>query len=102
MTQKTQHTPGPKMIYGQIPYGAASSYDHTATINVQMHLTGFDTVKSAAEYVDRACNSHDALVEALEFCSIEIQFSKEYESGKRDAVSCIDMINKALALAKGE
>ena len=90
-----QHTPTP---YWTEPHGLHGEIAVMATTKLGMEITVAICHKAnateQAAFIVRACNSHDALVKALE----EIQ---KNNTGTYDSVRTINtIVNAALALAK--
>lgn len=128
-----QHTPTPwAYIKATVPDNTGG-YDYAITVDGKIiaevfQHTGWDDEKTGkyetqpveanAAFIVRACNSHDALVEALEgnLRSLEGRLKPPFKTVKEWAESCIDSSDAkikseakailamiaALALAKGE
>lgn len=106
MTQKQQHTPGPWHVNGQW----IDNYDSEPVCHLPPDAT-YKNRDANAAFIVRACNSHDALVEALEnllaanpaFRSMPIGSPGSVARIAQDmAIEAEDAAKVAIALAKGE
>lgn len=106
---KTQHTPTPWHL-SEPPLKENFIYDEDGLLIADVN--GFFKREAAensanADFIVRACNAHDELVEALENlqhadgCYCEASFSSHAGSHPTHSIECQDAI-KALAKARGE
>lgn len=71
--------------------GYAGGSTSEAMVNIRVHCSG-DTVEGVRQFVDTACNAHDALVDVLMACH---GLYTDHPEGN-DVVA--DLLNKASAL----
>lgn len=99
MTQK--HTPTPwitQQIENHIQIMRGHEYGYTGI--GQTYHTDLETNKANAAFIVRACNSHDALVEALEGLLADDGTASSQNINK--VLKAREKARTALALAKGE
>ena len=104
MTQ--QHTPGPWQWHPLGKLYFVPQKDFSVICNVGINQNVACSIKeSDAEFIVRACNSHDALLAALEGAQSVIRKTLpelEADSTAIYAGEWLDTINSVLAQARGE
>jgi hypothetical protein len=102
---KTTHTPMPWNIgISYIDGDIAIREDNGAGECVAVVCDCYEDQAANAAFIVRACNSHDAILTALEACQFAIRFGLEKELKPYNGAwgKLLNDVNAAIAKAKGE